>query len=94
MSPNKGETGVRMREVLARPGLRAFAYAIGLRTNVSSQVIIIYDISKQTEQRARMGKIFARCHLAMAITRRYAWVSFCSKFNWWSMLRSDWLSHY
>ena len=61
MSPNKGETGVRMREVLARPGLR---------TNVSSQVNIIYYISKQTEQRARMGKTFARWHLAMAITRR------------------------
>ena len=70
MSPNKGETGVRMREVLARPGLRAVAYAIGLRTNVSSQVNIIYYISKQTEQRARMGKTFARWHLAMAITRR------------------------
>ena len=67
MSPNKGETAVRMREVLARPGLRAFACAIGLRTNVLSQVNIIYDISKQTEQRARMGKIFARWHLAIAI---------------------------
>ena len=29
---------------------------------------VIHDISKQTEQRARIGKIFARWHLAIAIT--------------------------
>ena len=35
-----------------------FAYAI----------TVIHDISKQIEQRARTGKIFARWHLAIAIT--------------------------
>ena len=30
--------------------------------------MVIHDISKQIEQGARIGKIFARWHLAIAIT--------------------------
>ena len=30
--------------------------------------MVIHDISKQIEQRTRIGEIFARCQLAIAIT--------------------------
>ena len=33
------------------------------------------DISKQIEQRARVGKIFGRWNLAIAITSNYIWHS-------------------
>ena len=33
--------------------------------------MVIHDISKQIEQRARIEKIFARWHLAIAITSEY-----------------------
>ena len=45
-----------------------FAYAIELRSNYFSIITVICDISKQIEQRARIGKIFAPWHLAIAIT--------------------------
>ena len=34
----------------------------------SSTITVFHDISKQIQQRARIGKIFARWHLAIAIT--------------------------
>ena len=45
-----------------------FAYAIELRLNYFSIITVMCDISKQTEQRARIAKIFAPWHLAIAIT--------------------------
>ena len=37
-------------------------YAIELSSNCFSEITVIHDISKQIEQRARVGKIFARWH--------------------------------
>ena len=38
-----------------------------------SWITVIHDISKQTEQRMHIGKIFAHWHLAIAITTAAAW---------------------
>ena len=35
---------------------------------VPGHVTVFHDISKQIQQRARIGEIFARWHLAIAIT--------------------------
>ena len=46
-----------------------FAYAIELSSNHFRKLrTVIHDISKQTEQRTHIGKIFIRWHLAIAIT--------------------------
>ena len=45
-----------------------FAYAIELRLNYFSIITVICDISKQTEQRARIAKIFAPWHLSIAMS--------------------------
>ena len=63
---------VRMREVLAQPLVGVcvphFKFATELSSIYFSSITVFYDISKQIQQRARIGKIFARWHLAIAIT--------------------------
>ena len=44
-----------------------FKFAIELSSIYFSSITVSYDISKQNQQRARIGKIFARWHLAIAI---------------------------
>ena len=48
-----------------------FAYAIELSSIYYSKFTVIYDISEQIKQRVYIGTIFARWHLAMAITSKY-----------------------
>ena len=43
-------------------------YTIELTVYFSSTITVFHDICKQIQQRARKGKIFARWHLAIAIT--------------------------
>ena len=45
-----------------------FSYAIELSSIYFSEITVINDTSKQIEQRVHTGKIFARWHLAIAIT--------------------------
>ena len=45
-----------------------FANAIELSSIYFSSIIVFHDISKQNQQRARIGKIFARWHLVIAMT--------------------------
>ena len=45
-----------------------FKFAIELSSIYFSSITVFYDISKQNQQRTRIGKIFARWHLAIAIT--------------------------
>ena len=67
---------VRMREVLARSWVVVCVpFALSLHSNAKelssiclSSVTVFHDISKQIQQRARIGKIFARWHLTIAIT--------------------------
>ena len=67
----------RMREVLVRPWVAVcvpllyvcnISNAIELGSIHFSSITVFHDISKQIQQRARIGKIFARWHLAIAIT--------------------------
>ena len=46
-----------------------FAYAIKLSSSYFRKLRVIHDISKQIEQRSRIGKVFACWHLAIAITK-------------------------
>ena len=71
------DTAVPMREVLAWPWVGVCVplalvctsfNAIELRSIYFFINYLFYDISKQIQQRARIGKIFARWHLAIAIT--------------------------
>ena len=72
---------VRMREVLARPWLVYVCPLLYICTNHNavelssiyfSSITVFHDTSKQIQQRARIGKIFARWHLAaIAITSLY-----------------------
>ena len=48
-----------------------FAYAIELSSIYYSKIAVIHDISEQIKQRVHIGTIFARWHLAMAITSKY-----------------------
>ena len=67
---------VRMREVLARSWVVVCGpFALSLHSNANelssiclSSITVFHDISKQIQQRARIGKIFARWHLTIAIT--------------------------
>ena len=45
--------------------------AIELSSIVFSSITVFHDISKQIQQPARTGKIFARWHLAIAIICNY-----------------------
>ena len=45
--------------------------AVKLRSIYYSSITVFHGISKQIQQRARVGKIFARWHLAIAITSNY-----------------------
>ena len=66
---------VRMREVLARPWVVVCVpLALSLHSNANelssiclSPITVFHDISKQNQQCARIGKIFARWHLTIAI---------------------------
>ena len=44
-----------------------FPYAIELSSSYFSHITVIRDLSKKIEQRACIGKIFARWHLPIAI---------------------------
>ena len=73
---------MRMREVLARLWVGVcvplalsctifkviFAYAFELSSIYFSSIAVFQDIPKQIQQRANIGKIFARWHLAIAVT--------------------------
>ena len=48
-----------------------FAYAIELSVIYFWSIAVFRDISKQIQQPARIGKIFARWHLGIAITSTY-----------------------
>ena len=48
--------------------VRTIFNAIELSSLYFSSVTVFHDISKQIQQRTRIGKIFARWHLAIAIT--------------------------
>ena len=48
-----------------------FAYAIELSSIYYSKITVIHDISEQIKQRVHIGTVFARWHLAMAITCKY-----------------------
>ena len=79
------DMAVCMREVLACRGLVhlfplllvgtifkvIFANAIELSSNYFSSATVFHDISTQIQQRPRIGKIFARWHLVIAITSHY-----------------------
>ena len=65
-----------MREVMTRPWVGVCVpllyvcnifNAIELSSIHFSSITVFHDISKQIQQRARIGKIFARWHLAIAI---------------------------
>ena len=67
----------RIREVLVRPWVGVCVpllyvcnifNAIELSSIHFSSITVFHDISKQIQQRARIGKIFARWHLAIALT--------------------------
>ena len=47
-----------------------FAYAIELSSIYFSSIPVFQDISKKIQQRVRIGKIFARWHLAIATTNK------------------------
>ena len=66
-----------MREVMARPWVAVCVpllyvcnvfNAIELSLIHFSSITVFHDISKQIQQRARIGKIFACWHLAIALT--------------------------
>ena len=72
---------VRMREVSTDPAVGwcmcvlCFKFApFSMQSNhlniYFSSVTVFHDISKQVQQRTRIGKIFARWHLAIAITSK------------------------
>ena len=48
-----------------------FRIIFRLKNNKKFRITVILDISKQIEQRTRIGKIFARWHLAIALTSLY-----------------------
>ena len=54
-----------------RTCLLEFRIIFRLKNNKKFQITVILDISKQIEPRTRMGKIFARWHLAIALTSLY-----------------------
>ena len=54
-----------------RTCLLEFRIIFRLKNNKKFQITVILDISKQIEQRTRMGKIFARWYLAIALTSLY-----------------------
>ena len=67
---------VRMREVLVRQWVVVCVHlALSLHSNANeisstclSSINVFHDISKQIQQRTRIGEIFARWHLTIAIT--------------------------
>ena len=67
---------VRMRKVLARPWVVVCVpLALSLHSNANelnsiclSSITVFHDISKQSQQCVRIGKIFTRWHLTIAIT--------------------------
>ena len=70
---------VRKREVLARPWVCVcvplalslhYFQCTRIKLNLFSLNTVFHDMSKQIQQRAPIGKIFARWHLAIAITSR------------------------
>ena len=68
---------VRVREVLTWPRVGVcMSLALSLhyfqcnRINLFSSVTVVHDISKHIKQRIRIGKIFSRWHLAIAITSK------------------------
>ena len=54
-----------------------FANAMELSSNYFSSVTVFHDISSQIQKRARIGKIFARWHLVIAITSHYFYCFCC-----------------
>ena len=48
-----------------------FLLILGLKTIKKFQITVIHELSKQIEQRTRIGKIFACWHLAIALTSLY-----------------------
>ena len=78
------DMAVRIHEVLARPwvGVCGSLHYVCTNFNVIelssiyfSSITVFHDISKQIQQRARIGKIFARWHLAIAIAGVYTAIS-------------------
>ena len=59
-----------------------FSYAIELSSIYFSEIAVIHDISKQIEQHVHIGKIFARWHLAIAITSIYTGMSYFVIFSY------------
>ena len=67
MAPLQRDMAVRMREVLAWPWVGVCVPLASSFQGKFNLFFINYCISKQIQQRARIGKIFARWHLAIAI---------------------------
>ena len=74
------DMAVRMREIMARPWVGVcvplalslhYFNAVELSYIYFSSITLFHDISKQIRQCARIGEIFARWHLAIAITGKY-----------------------
>ena len=68
---------MRMREVLARPWVGVCVFLVlslhyfqcnRIKFNLFLSITVFHDIFKQIQQRLRIVKIFARWHLAIAIT--------------------------
>ena len=81
------DTAVRMRKVLARPWVGVCVFLVlslhyfqcnRIKFNLFLSITVFHDIFKQIQQRLRIGKIFARWHLAIAIT------SINGKFDFWT----------
>ena len=55
---------------IGAPYVSTIFHATELSSIYFSSIAVFHDISKQTQKRARVGKIFARWHLVIAITSR------------------------